>query len=272
MNLTATIESAELQFKQILEGFFIDTYNDNSLSSHGIEHHRRVWNYAREIMLLLSEGNMISDPALPSELIIACYLHDIGMSVDPGIRHGRHSREICINFLKENHLKEYDYSDVLSAIENHDKKELYSFAGRYDLLTILSIADDLDAFGLTGIFRYSEIYLARGNNPEDIGEKILENASGRFDNFSAAFMFSDEFFQKHKKRYDTLVNFFDKYKEQTTDYQFGGNHPVGYCGVIDILINLIRDKKQLKDLYIKPEKFTEDDLIIWFFQGLYSEL
>jgi hypothetical protein len=271
MNLTATIESAEHQFKQILEGFFIDTYDDNSLSSHGIEHHRRVWNYAKEILLLLSGRNMISDPALPYGLIISCYLHDIGMSVDPGTRHGHHSRKICINFLKENHLNEYDYTEVLSAIENHDKKELYSFTGRYDLLTLLSIADDLDAFGFTGIFRYSEIYLTRGNNPEVIGKKILENAGRRFKNFSEAFMFSDKFFQKHKKRYDTLVSFFDIYNEQATGYKFGSKHPAGYCGVIDILINLIRNKKQ-SDMYIKPEKITEDDIIIWFFHGLYSEL
>ena len=31
-----------------------------------------------------------------------------------------------------------------------------------ELLTILSVADDLDAFGFSGIFRYSEIYLIRG--------------------------------------------------------------------------------------------------------------
>ena len=33
--------------------------------------------------------------------------------------------------------------------------------------TILSVADDLDAFGFTGIYRYLEIYLTRGINPED---------------------------------------------------------------------------------------------------------
>ena len=37
---------------------------------------------------------------------------------------------------------------------------------RNDLLTVLSVADDLDAFGFTGIYRYSEIYLTRGINPD----------------------------------------------------------------------------------------------------------
>jgi hypothetical protein len=41
MNLNGIIESAELQFKQILEEFFIAVYDEKSLSSHGIDHHRR---------------------------------------------------------------------------------------------------------------------------------------------------------------------------------------------------------------------------------------
>ena len=40
---------------------------------------------------------------------------------------------------------------------------------RMNLLTILSVADDLDAFGFIGIYRYSEIYLTRGIDPEKIG-------------------------------------------------------------------------------------------------------
>ena len=38
-----------------------------------------------------------------------------------------------------------------------------------DLLTILSVSDDLDAFGYIGIYRYTEIYLTRGIDPEKIG-------------------------------------------------------------------------------------------------------
>ena len=50
MNLTASIESAELKFKQILEDFFVSVYDEKNLLSHGIDHHRRVWNYARELL------------------------------------------------------------------------------------------------------------------------------------------------------------------------------------------------------------------------------
>ena len=58
-----------------------------------------------------------------------------------------------------------------------------------DLLNILSVADDLDAFGYTGIYRYSEIYLTRGISPKEIGNLIRENASRRYHNFEKIFGF-----------------------------------------------------------------------------------
>ena len=187
MNLTGPIESAELQFKQILEAFFIFVYDEKNLTSHGIDHHRRVWNYAKELTLILADRDLIRKTSFPAKLIIACYLHDIGMSVDPGPNHGLHSMNLCNQFLKKHHLAENDYRDVLSCINNHDKK-VYSGETRLNyLLNILSIADDLDAFGFTGIFRYSEIYLTREINLSDIGYMIINNARKRFDNFAKSF-------------------------------------------------------------------------------------
>ena len=86
--MTVNFESAELQYKQILEDFFVSVYDEKSLPSHGIEHHRRVWNYARELVILLDKHQFLTDHKIIHKLIIACYLHDIGMSVDSGIKHG----------------------------------------------------------------------------------------------------------------------------------------------------------------------------------------
>src|ERR1035437_6487768 len=144
MNIAETIESAEKQFKQILEDFFISVYNEKSLTSHGIDHHRRVWNYSKELMKLFPLKNPAQISQLPAELIIASYLHDIGMSVDPGIRHGKHSKNLCIQFLGKNNLPENDYRDVLEAIEDHDNKDYAFDASMNDLHIILSVADDLD--------------------------------------------------------------------------------------------------------------------------------
>lgn len=272
MNLTEIIESAEFQFRQILEEFFISNYGENYLSSHGIDHHRRVWNYAKALLTQSHYQNPFSNTKLPSRLIIACYLHDIGMSVETGIRHGKHSRNLCIQFLKENNLAADEYQDVLDAIENHDNKDYSGDAIVNDLLTILSVADDLDAFGFEGIFRYSEIYLARGIKPEMIGNLVRDNALKRFDNFMMTFGYSDELVQKHKARFMILDNFFSEYNKQALTYHFGGKNPVGYCGVIEILAEMIKNKIGSRDILSKSGKSQEDKVIKWFFDGLRLEI
>lgn len=271
MNLTDSIESAELQFKQILEDFFITEYNEKTLPSHGIDHHRRVWSYSKELLTLLTGKKPATFSQLPSKLIIASYLHDIGMSVDSGIRHGKHSRHLCIRFLDQNNLPLNEYQDVLEAIENHDIKDYTCNIGVNDLLTLLSVADDLDAFGFQGIYRYSEIYLTRGIDPVEIGHMIRYNASRRFDNFFKTPGFSEELVLKHKKRFDILDNFFQAYSNEVGSYKFGGQHPSGYCGVVEIFLYLINNKKSLKDIYREPEKYLHDSVINWFFDGLASE-
>ena len=272
MNLTDTIESAELRFKQILEDFFISNYDDKYLTSHGINHHRRVWSYAKELLPLVACRQPASILPLPSKLIIACYLHDIGMSVDPGTRHGHLSRDLCIQFLINNDLHENEYQDVLEAIENHDRKDYIGNTGVNDLLSILSVADDLDAFGFTGIFRYSEIYLTRGINPDKIGYLIKENAVKRFDNFLSTFGFAGEIVDKYKKRYEVLNNFFNDYNNQVTVYEFGTINPLGYCGVIELFIHKIKNKIDLKDLYLYSNKYLGDSVIRWYLSELASEL
>ena len=272
MNQTIIFESAELKFKQILEDFFSSVYTKKYLSSHGIDHHRRVWRYAKEISSELIDNNLIDKSFSQNKLIIACYLHDIGMSVNTGTQHGIHSMDICIRFLKQNNLAISDYNEVLMAIENHDNKEYKLSSGKHDLNSILSIADDLDAFGFTGIFRYVEIYLTRGVNPEALGHLIPDNARKRFFNFKSTFGFSDDLVLKHRRRFDVLEEFFIEYNRQAATYKFGGSHPSGYCGVVDIFQYLLNSKKELKDIYPKPEKYRSDPVIRWFFDELISEL
>jgi len=201
MTLTGSIESAEHQYKKILEEFFISEYGDRNISSHGLGHHRRVWGYAKKLISILNESGYIDDNCIPFKLIIACYLHDIGMSIDPGVNHGFHSKVLCNRFLVKNNLPENDYRDVLQAVHNHDNKEYKDSLTSFDLLTILSVADDLDAFGFTGIYRYSEIYLIRGISHRDIGKLILANATGRFENFKRHFGFSKVLLEEQEKKF-----------------------------------------------------------------------
>jgi hypothetical protein len=266
------IESAELKFKQILEEYFMSVFDENSLFSHGLNHHRRVWNYAKELISIADYNYSDSEPSLPERLIIASYLHDSGMSVDPGIRHGIHSKDICLGFFRNYDLDEANYSDVLTAIENHDNKEYKNPPGDSDLLTLLSVADDLDAYGYVGIYRYSEIYLKREIDTSDIGYLIRENAAKRFGNFRSKYESSGEFFTRHKLRYELLDNFFAEYNIQIGGYKFGSGKPNGYPGIIEMFREVINNERELEELIENPETFSYDQIMSGYFRCLNDEL
>jgi HD superfamily phosphodiesterase len=272
MNLTGTIESAERQFRQVLEEYFISIYDEKSLPSHGIDHHRRVWINAKEILAALYNKNSKPAPGLVSELIIASYLHDIGMSVDPGFRHGIHSRDLTARFLSAKNLNIHEFSGLLEAIENHDRKDYAGEKYTNDLFTILSVADDLEAFGFTGIYRYSEIYLTRNIKPEILGLRIIENAKKRFQHFRNTFEVYPDLFQKHEERYFVLLRFFTEYNKQLPSYQFNSIKPAGYCGVIELFMKMIKNKTDLKYLLSQQDKYHDDKAIFLFFEGMKTEI
>jgi hypothetical protein len=272
MNLTKGLESAELVFKQNLEEFFVSVYDEKNLFSHGIDHHRRVWSYAKDLLRYPLRQYKGKPVCHPHELIIACYLHDIGMVIEPGPKHGIHSKELCKQFLKKFNLPEKDYKNVLDTIEFHDGKEYKFEKGRNDLFTVLSVADDLDAFGFIGIYRYSEIYLIRGISPHQIGYLILENAERRFANFDKIFGAQNNYLPDHLKRYEILKNFFIKYNKQETSYNFITAGPEEYCGVIQFIIMMIKKKMSLSEFFTEAEKYHDDVVIGQFMDGLKSEL
>lgn len=271
MNLTGTIESAERQFKQSLEEFFISIYDEKSLPSHGINHHRRVWNNVKEILAARDNKKTKISLDFASKLIIASYLHDIGMSVDAGFRHGIHSRDLCIRFLSANNLNKSEFGDMLEAIKDHDRKEYSGVSESNDLLTMLSVADDLEAFGFIGIYRYSEIYLKRNIKPEILGEMIIENAEKRFKHFRETFGEYTVLFQKHEKRYNVLVRFFTDYNKQVPSYQYDSNKPAGFCGVIELILKMIEHKNDLSYLISLNDNSQEDKVLSWFLDGLKTE-
>lgn len=254
MDLTGPIKSAENQFKQILEGYFVSVYDEKSLPSHGIEHHRRVWNFAKELISLNNKRDPVMDPSLHNSLIIACYIHDIGMSVDPGPRHGSHSMEFCKRFLHEHKLDENDFPGLLEAIREHDNKDYGKPSTESDLSAILSVSDDLDAFGFTGIYRYLEIYSLRGYELETIGRRIRENAAKRFAHFEKLFGSAEAFTKAQRKRYLILDSFFKS----------------GHQQVIELISEAIRLKKDLYEL-ISDTNSERDPVVKWFFDELKNE-
>jgi HD superfamily phosphodiesterase len=266
MDLILSIKSAENQFKQILEDFFISVYDEKQLPSHGLEHHRRVWKTAKALSTRLSEQYLIKNPQFIPSLIIASYLHDLGMVKDHGPRHGRWSHDLCKTFLDQNSLKESDFPGLLEAILVHDKKD-YSVPDGINLQTLLSVADDLDAFGFIGIYRYIEIYLLRGVKHQYLASGIRENAKRRYIHFEELFRAEKDLIRQHSERYLILDKFFSEYDFQLND----ATDNSGFVKVVDILAGMVKNKTDLYALTREHEK-SQDKKISWFFGNLKSEL
>ena len=251
MEIRDLIDSAEIKYRRILEEFFSSLWGETTLYSHDINHHRRVWQYVKEILLLQPDN---ADE--PEKLLIASYFHDLGMVSEPGFRHGARGRELCVGFLGTRNLFPDDFADVLEAIEHHDDKVYTNSAVENNrILKILSAADDLDAFGYAGIYRYLDIYIARGISLVNVGHEIRENANKRFRNFRKGFRKYPEFFSKHRKRYYFLDSFMSAYNTQITDPHPDNSNENPEYQIVSMVSEMVKrgiNPSGIKELYNDP--------------------
>lgn len=271
MTVIKEIEAAEERYKGKLENFFLKKWGKTYLPSHDLSHHRRVWNFAQELLEVIDKRPKAKPVFSPDKLLMACFLHDLGMSSYRGPLHGAKSSILCREFLMENNLPPSEYKDVLSAVKNHDRKENLLHEKQKNLSTILSAADDLDAMGLTGIYRYSEIYLARGIPAGILGLKVIENARIRFENFESIFCDFRELTDKHRRRYLVLKKFFEEYNKQAKEC-YSEKIPSGPCNIIDVIRKLISSAADPEEFVRFSKKLTDDRLVHKFFESLEKEM
>lgn len=192
-----------------LTSFFTERFGSLFLPSHNLDHHLRVWIYAVGIVSQLrANGFQFSNDFL-SGLQIASLTHDIGLATDRGEAHGKASREVAAKYGPLAYLPPSVQDEVLFAIENHDRKDYIRVSPPESMLTILSVADDLDALGYIGVYRYIEIYLERGTPPAIISEAVTQNLSARYMHLSKVYGFLPEFIDRHTSRYETARDFFN---------------------------------------------------------------
>lgn len=194
-------------------------FKDAGLPSHNHWHHLRVWYYIRELLESLVERGIPYSADETEGLIIAAFFHDIAMHRTFGEVHGKWGAEQCKNyFSRGNPASPHCFQDVLKAIERHDDKKYLYQKGKEEkpgIGVLLSVADDLDAFGAPGIVRYTEILSLRGLEPGSIPEKVLINARSRMDHFSSTFTLNRYLIQKHQERYERLRDFFRAVMDET---------------------------------------------------------
>jgi HD superfamily phosphodiesterase len=200
MTIRQEIHEAEQYWLPIIIPPLQQHFSNYSLLSHGFEHHQSVWENSKEIIQLKGING------IAEQLLFACYFHDAGMVKDIGINHGKYGSIILEEMTKENNWPvPENLNYILSAIAHHDKKE---YIKDDVLLQVLNMADDLDAFGYLGIFRYAEIYFLRGINSNEIADLVKKNAEKRWQNIKNNFIDFPNYIALHQKRVNELNSFY----------------------------------------------------------------
>ncbi len=223
-------------------------FSETHLPSHDQMHHARVWKYAKNLILQSANHGMAISEKDIIQLIIAVFFHDQGMSETTSKEHGKISRKMCKVFIQKCNITPPDFFEkVLDAIENHDKKEYKKTAAspnEFEIQKFLNTADDLDAFGIIGAYRYLEIYLMRHLNVKLLPEEVLTNMEGRYKHFTDNFGHCISLVNAHFQRYLTSRNYFKDLNFQIGKIEFSQESLLGPIGVVNYVKNEILEKKR----------------------------
>lgn len=242
--LLERINSSEQKWLKPLYKFNRTLFEKTHLPSHDAEHHLRVWLHCRGLLIELHKAGIRPTSETIDKAIVACFFHDTGLTIDMGEKHGLLGRQICEDFFKNNKdLKVTDLEEVLEAIEKHDDKSkaIVSESSHYtmkSLLKLVSSADDLDALGYIGVFRYIEIYLKRGIPDNEIASKVSRNLKNRFSNFINTYSGLHRYAEKQKFRFKETFDFFTELDYQINHDTKQEDSPIAVFNILkDCLLN-----------------------------------
>jgi len=276
-NLEKIIRQTESVWSDLLMNVCAKQFAQTHLPSHDQWHHARVWNYAKTLVVQSgANGTAISENDI-TRLMIAVFFHDQGMSETTSKEHGKISRKMCKSFIQTCGIPPPDFFEkVLDAVEHHDKKE-YSktldASTNFDLHKFLNTADDLDAFGIIGAYRYLEIYLLRQLPVKNIPETVLTNMEGRFKHFKDNFEHCPSLVNAHYQRYLTSRDYFKDLNFQIGKLEYFPESYSGPFGVLNYIRNEVLDKKRSISAICKEAITKENDFYcLHFFDSLLKEL
>ncbi len=268
------ITKAEESWLDQLESNARQVFSGSWLPSHDHTHHRRVWNLCKRLLREMDQARAVPDYTLVEGVLIAAWFHDLGMASITGEKHGAWGRYLCESWLRDNSgpLPER-YNEILDAVEFHDIKDVRTHKGispgrSTGILPVLAVADDLEALGIIGIFRYTEIYLMRGIGMDQLGEKVLRNARHRMENLASCEACGNmlQLFDAEQKE---LTGFFAAYSHQLARHPTVTHPATGPAGVV----NLIKDMGMGQ--HVRPEEIADklpadrtDDYVFQYFKKL----
>lgn len=242
-------------------------FKKKKLVSHDHTHHLRVWQYARQLLQEISNTGQPITPETAEHTINACFFHDAGMSETLEPRHGKVSRAICEQYFQKNPADINNIENVLNAIEKHDDKSYTTTkAGGSSLpadpLSVLQVADDLDALGAIGVFRYAEIYLLRNIATKEISDLVIENSKNRFGNITKKYPSLTGFLASNQQRLDYLVRFYQSLKNNDQDavavFEFFKKKVVNKCHSADQIIKKMDNANNGERLNKYKQQFVNE--------------
>lgn len=270
------IVQAEKNWLHALYSHAEEVFQNTFLPSHDQSHHLRVWNISKQLLKEISTLHSFLTPAMVEGVLIASFFHDLGMVESTREDHGNLGMELCRSWFSENaYPAPSNFDRILEAIELHDRKEarIYPAAGTPPgILGILSVADDLEALGLIGIYRYAEIYLCRGISLEHLGTRIRENAEHRFSNLSSSPL-APGIIGEYEKQFHELTRFYAGYMQELQEVDQPEKSLDGHLGVINyIRTRGISQKIHPEDLAKLAQEEEMDPVIQEYFSSLKNEL
>ncbi len=202
------IIAAEEKYGQLLRDRCRHIFSGTGMPSHDHLHHDRVWKNAAHLIERLTVAGMVTDQGLAVKAIIASFFHDTGLTVNRGPDHGLESRQICSAFLETADMTGDDRKEILDAVEKHDNKGYTGNSDPSSLAAILSVADDMDAFGEEGIGRYEEIYAMRGIPAAEMPGMIVANVLSRLRHLESTYRMFPDFIAEMRLRAEIVTNHF----------------------------------------------------------------
>ncbi len=273
------ILTAEDAWLEKVSSFVKDIFKATYLPSHDHTHHLRTWKAAKLIIREISEFNVSISEEFVEAALLATLFHDTGISETRGIEHGPKGKKIYLKYIAENCPEEPAmHQQIASAIEKHDQKTENIFVPFHldkppDLLTVVSIADDMDAMGCIGIYRYAEIYLHRGTPLKSLGMTLLENISIRYNNFSKASTLVPSLIKNTKPKFQEILNFYDNYNQQLLTDDDPLQVYTGHIGIINYIRNFsVIGKIHPLEFTAALENFEVGKYVLDFFTKLEEEL
>lgn len=245
------------------------------LPSHDETHCLRSWNFAKKLFYALDRLNIPVPYSDIENTLIAIFFHDLGMTESLSPEHGQISKDHCEEYFRKNsRLKPTGLNDILNAIEIHDDKSYHNLQNDISPSSakrILPVADDLDALGYAGIFRYWEIYTLRMIPENEIPEMVLSNVKSRYSNFASRFGFLDLLLSEQQKRYEIVKDFYANIRRSLTESE---NHDLYKTNqnILEYFYKLVReDRKNPDEVLSIIEPDCKDQKIKNFFINFTEE-